>query len=123
MQEELFEPIVTFTNIDEVIHQINAKPKPLALYLFTTSKNIEQKVLKTTYYGGGCINDTIIHLANSNVPFGGVGNSGMGKYHGKESFYTFSHTKSMLKKANWLDINIRYAPYNGKMGLLKMFLK
>ncbi len=126
MQEELFGPIfpiIPFTTIDEAIQQINANPKPLALYLFTTAKEVEQKVLTTTYYGGGCINDTIIHLANSNVPFGGVGNSGMGKYHGKESFYTFSHTKSILKKGNWLDVNIRYAPYNGKMRLLKMFLK
>ena len=122
MEDEIFGPILpilTYKNIDEVIIQINKRPKPLALYYFTTSKNNEQKILNNVAFGGGCINDTIVHLANSNLSFGGVGESGMGKYHGKESFYTFSHTKSILKKSLLLDIDVRYAPYRNKIKLLK----
>ena len=122
MEDEIFGPIfpiLTYKNIDEVIIQINKRPKPLALYYFTTSKNNEQKILNNVAFGGGCINDTIVHLANSNLSFGGVGESGMGKYHGKESFYTFSHTKSILKKSLLLDIDVRYAPYRNKIKLLR----
>ena len=122
MEDEIFGPIlpiITYTNLDEIIYTINARPKPLALYCFTTSKNNENKVLQHALFGGGCINDTIIHFANSNLSFGGVGESGMGKYHGKESFYTFSNKKSILKKGLFLDINVRYAPYKDKIKILR----
>jgi aldehyde dehydrogenase (NAD+) len=127
MQEEIFGPVLpmlTYTDLDEAISFINARPKPLALYLFTTNKATEKKVLSRVSYGGGCVNDTIIHLATPYMPFGGVGSSGMGGYHGKASFDTFTHYKSVLKKANWLDLPMRYQPYtklNEK--LLRMFLK
>ena len=126
MSEEIFGPILpilTVKNIDEVISFVRSRPKPLALYLFTTNKQNENKILTTLSYGGGCINDVIVHLATSYMPFGGVGNSGMGSYHGKQSFDTFTHAKSVLKKANWLDINIRYAPYTDKkLNLIKKIL-
>ena len=102
----------------------NARPKPLALYLFTTDKAAERRVLRDCSFGGGCINDTIIHLATHHMPFGGVGQSGMGSYHGKKSFETFSHYRSIVDKATWLDLPMRYQPYtDGNFKLLKMFLK
>ena len=100
------------------------REKPLALYLFTQRKDVEEKVLRTLSFGGGCINDTIIHLATSRMGFGGVGNSGMGSYHGKKSYETFSHEKSIVKKHTWIDLPIRYMPYTkGKEMLLRMFLR
>lgn len=96
----------------------------MALYLFTSDRTTEKKVLEQVSFGGGCINDTIIHLATSHMPFGGVGESGMGGYHGKFSFDTFTHYKSIVKKATWLDLPMRYHPYTpGNFKLLKMFLK
>ncbi len=127
MQEEIFGPIMPilcFETIDEVIKTVNSRPKPLALYLFTSDRGVEQKVLRRTSFGGGCINDTIIHLATSNMGFGGVGDSGMGSYHGKKSFDTFTHYKSIVKKATWIDLPMRYLPYTAKnLKLLRMFLK
>ncbi|MFQ7519465.1 MAG: aldehyde dehydrogenase [Clostridium sp.] len=127
MQEEIFGPIlpiITFDNIEEVKHIILQGEKPLALYLFTKNKKVEADILKNISFGSGCINDTIIQLATSRMPFGGVGNSGMGSYHGKYSFDTFTHEKSIVKKYNWIDLPIRYMPYNDlKMKLLKLFLK
>lgn len=127
MQEEIFGPILpllTYENINEVTHYINNNPKPLALYLFTTNKRLEQHLLRNVSFGGGCINDTIIHLATSRMGFGGVGQSGMGSYHGKYSFDTFSHKKSIVKKANWIDLPMRYLPYTkSKERLVRMFLK
>ena len=126
MKDEIFGPIlpiIEYENIDGIIHRINQRPKPLALYLFTRSKEVEQKVLGRVSFGGGCVNDTIVHLATSYMSFGGVGESGMGAYHGKESIRTFSHSKSVLKKSNLIDIPIRYAPYKGKLGLLKKVMK
>lgn len=127
MQEEIFGPILpvmTYKNLDDVINYINAGKKPLALYLFTSDKNVEKKVLGSTSSGGGCVNDTIIHIANSNMGYGGVGDSGMGKYHGKLSFDTFSHYKSITKKYTWIDLAMRYHPYKGKnFKLIKMLLK
>ena len=127
MQQEIFGPvlpIIEFEKIDEVIEYINKNHKPLALYLFTNNKKIQNQILKQVSYGGGCINDTIIHLASSKLSFGGVGHSGMGEYHGKHSFKTFSHYKSIVKKANWLDLPMRYHPYK-KMNdkLIRMFMK
>ena len=126
MSEEIFGPvlpILTVKNLDEVIDFVRSRPKPLALYLFTTSKQVENKVVSTLSYGGGCINDVIVHLATSYMPFGGVGNSGMGAYHGKDSFTTFTHAKSILKKTNWLDLPVRYPPYTEKkLDLIKHIL-
>ena len=117
MSEEIFGPvlpILTVKNLDEVIDFVRSRPKPLALYLFTTSKAAEKRIVSTLSYGGGCINDVIVHLATSYMPFGGVGNSGMGAYHGKDSFTTFTHAKSIMNKANWLDLPVRYPPYTEK---------
>nr|WP_302592141.1 aldehyde dehydrogenase [uncultured Marvinbryantia sp.] len=114
MQEEIFGPlfpVLTFDTIQEAAGFVTKREKPLALYLFTKSKENESYILSHTSYGGGCINDTVVHLATPYMPFGGVGNSGMGSYHGKESFTAFSHQKSIMKKALWLDLPLRYAPY------------
>lgn len=127
MQEEIFGPIlpvIGFDNIRQAIAFVNGREKPLALYLFTKDKAVEQAVLGRCSFGGGCVNDTIIHLATHNMGFGGVGSSGMGNYHGKRSFMAFSHEKSMVKKACWLDLPMRYMPYKkGNEKLLRMFLK
>jgi len=111
MQEEIFGPllpILTFQTIEEVIHTVQANEKPLALYLFAEDKHIEQQVLAQVSFGGGCINDTIMHIANPHLPFGGVGQSGIGAYHGKASFDAFSHYKSVVKQTTTFDIPIRY---------------
>lgn len=126
MQEEIFGPILpilTYHDLDEVIQFVQDRPKPLALYLFTRKKEEEEKILSRLSFGGGCVNDTIVHLATPHMPFGGVGESGMGGYHGKASFNTFSHQKSILKKAAWLDLPVRYHPYTStKERLLRLFL-
>ena len=103
---------------------INSRPHPLALYLFSQDRSVQERFLRQVPFGGGCINDTIIHLATSRMGFGGVGNSGMGSYHGKDSFDTFSHRKSVVKKSTWMDLPVRYAPYTPlKSKLLRLFLK
>ena len=127
MQEEIFGPIMpilTYDSLDELIHKINSMPHPLALYFFTRDKVAARKVTSQCQFGGGCINDTIIHLATSEMPFGGFGESGMGGYHGHEGFRTFSHYKSIVDKKTWLDLPMRYQPYkriNDK--LIHFFLK
>ncbi len=127
MQEEIFGPllpVLTVGSMEEAIAFVNRRPKPLALYLFTENRETEKNVLEYTSFGGGCINDTIIHLATSQMGFGGVGNSGMGSYHGKKSFETFSHEKSIVKKYTWMDLPMRYQPYTGwKEKLVRMFVK
>lgn len=127
MQEEIFGPVlpvIPVKDIEEAIRFVQKRPKPLALYVFTEDKRTEQRVLTETSYGGGCINDTIIHLATSEMGFGGVGNSGMGSYHGKKSFDLFSHEKSIVKKSTWMDLPMRYQPYTGwKEKLVRMFVR
>ncbi|MEF9972105.1 MAG: aldehyde dehydrogenase family protein, partial [Oscillospiraceae bacterium] len=127
MQEEIFGPllpILSFKNLDEALEQIISRPKPLALYLFTNDKATEKKVLSRVSFGGGCINDTIIHLATPHMGFGGVGDSGMGAYHGRLSFDTFTHYKSMVKKHNFIDLPMRYQPYTAlNFKILRMFMK
>lgn len=128
MQEEIFGPIMpilTFDDFDEVYELLADKPKPLALYLFSEDKKRIKEVTERCSYGGGCINDTIIHLATSEMGFGGVGESGMGAYHGKEGFDVFSHSKSIVDKKTWMDLPMRYQPYKrGLYGkLLHMFLR
>ncbi|MEG3977278.1 aldehyde dehydrogenase [Microcoleus sp. herbarium8] len=122
MQDEIFGPILPVLEYDdfgEAIAQINARPKPLALYLFSKDKEKQQRVLRETSSGGLCINDTVMQVGVTTLPFGGVGDSGIGSYHGKASFDTFSHYKSVLHKSFWLDLKWRYAPYKGKLDLIK----
>ena len=115
MKEEIFGPIlplITFKDLDKVVNYINQNSTPLALYLFTENKNVVNKILSECKFGGGCINDTIMHVSSEYLPFGGVGESGMGSYHGKASFDTFSHYRSIVHKSTKLDIKVRYAPYS-----------
>lgn len=127
MQEEVFGPIlpvITYTNIDTVVEELKRRPKPLALYIFSKDKTFQDKILRSVSFGGGCINDTVIHLVNEKLGFGGVGASGMGAYHGKRSFDTFTHEKSIIDKKTWLDLPMRYRPYKkSNFGLLRFFLR
>lgn len=122
MDEEIFGPIlpvIEYEDINQVITAINSRPKPLALYLFTNNKSLHARILRETSSGGVCINDTIKHCGVASLPFGGVGDSGMGKYHGKASFDIFSHYKSVLKRDFVFDVKVLYPPYAGKLPLLK----
>lgn len=128
MQEEIFGPILpvlTYSDFDEMISALQEKPNPLALYLFTSKKEQVRLVDQKLRYGGGCINDTIIHLASTSVGFGGTGESGIGRYHGKYGFEAFSHTKSIVDKKCWLDLPMRYAPYQNRLynRLIRLFLR
>ncbi len=127
MKEEIFGPIMpvlTFETIDEVIDVVNSHDKPLALYIFSSSKTAINTVTTCCSYGGGCINDVIIHLATPYMGFGGVGESGMGSYHGKTGFDTFTHYKSIVDKKTWLDLPMRYQPYTKLYEkMLRIFLR
>lgn len=126
MKEEIFGPILpilTYTDIDDAIHQALNTPRPLALYIFTDSAVTERKILEQISFGGGAINDTIAQFGNHHLSFGGIGASGFGSYHGKASFDSFSHQKSIMKKNFFLDIPIRYAPYDGKIKWLKTIFR
>ena len=128
MSNEIFGPILPIIsypsgNLNFVIDFVSNRPHPLALYFFTNSKHNKKKIISTLQYGGGCINDTIMHLPTSHMAFGGVGNSGMGSYHGKQSFTTFTHTKGVLQNSNKFDLPIRYPPYTDKkLKILKKFI-
>jgi aldehyde dehydrogenase (NAD+) len=126
MQEEIFGPIlsiVTYKTLDEALERIAERPKPLALYLFSQDKATINRVMTSCRFGGGCINDTVIHLATSTMRFGGVGESGMGSYHGEAGFNAFSHVKSIVDRKTWVDAPMRYQPYNRVNSLLvKLFL-
>ncbi|HOD13820.1 MAG TPA: aldehyde dehydrogenase [Spirochaetota bacterium] len=127
MKEEIFGPIVpvlSCSSIDEAIGFVNARPKPLSLYLFSDNKAVQRAVLTGTSFGGGCVNDTLVHAGNPNLPFGGVGSSGMGSYHGRASFEAFSHRKSILKKSTLIDLKMRYAPYDaGKLAMVRKLVR
>lgn len=128
MQEEIFGPVLpvlTYENFEELMLLLKKRPKPLAQYLFSSNKAHIRRVNEELSYGGGCINDTIIHLATSEMGFGGVGESGMGAYHGKAGFDAFSHQKSIVDKKTWLDLPMRYQPYTSKLyrKLLQIFLR
>lgn len=128
MSEEIFGPILpvlVYDDFEETVSLLQAKPKPLALYLFTKNADYKKAVEERLQYGGGCINDTVIHLASTSMGFGGVGESGMGCYHGKEGFEAFSHRKSVLSKSCLLDLPMRYAPYNNGLyrKLIRLFLR
>ena len=126
MQEEIFGPILpilTYKKESEIAAVISRFEKPLALYVFSENPGFQKRIIQNYSFGGGCVNDTIIHFANKRLPFGGVGHSGIGAYHGNLSFDTFSHQKSIVKKANWLDLPLRYAPYQDKLATIRKILK
>lgn len=126
MQEELFGPIVPvmeYESLGTIIEEINSHSKPLALYIFSENRNVVDNLLKRVPFGGGCVNDTISHVASSALPFGGVGNSGIGSYHGKYSFDTFSHTKSILDKPTWFEHGLVFPPYKNKVKMVRKIFK
>ena len=109
--------------IEDIDNIINKNPNPLALYVFSDNKKFNEIIINRYPFGGGAINDTIVHLANSRLPFGGIGSSGIGSYHGKASFELFSHKKSVVKRSTWFDNNLRYAPYKNKLSLVRKIMK
>ena len=127
MGEEIFGPILpvlTYKNLEDVIHTLHGKSKPLAMYVFSENKRTQKLLTTRLSFGGGCINDCVIHLATSEMPFGGVGESGMGAYHGKTGFDAFSHTKSIVDKKTFMDLRMRYQPYEKFYAkMIRMFLK
>ena len=127
MQQEIFGPllpVLSFTNFEKTIEQLQTLDKPLSLYIFTKDKNHKEQVLKNLSFGGGCVNDTVIHMATPYSSFGGVGNSGIGSYHGKKSFDTFSHYKTILEKSTLIDLPFRYHPYTKfKQFVIKLLVK
>ena len=115
MGQEIFGPVLPVLVVEDMAEAeafVKARPKPLALYLFTEDRTLQDRIVRSVSFGGGCINDTVMHLATSNMGFGGVGESGMGSYHGKDSFDTFSHRKSILRKCSSVDVPLRYQPYS-----------
>lgn len=126
MGQEIFGPllpVMTYTDLDEIIRLINSKPEPLAAYIFSENEPAVEKFTGTLGYGGGCVNDVVLHVASDTIPFGGVGTSGMGQYHGKYSFNTFSHLKSLLRRPTFVDNPLRYPPFgDGKLKILRHFL-
>jgi aldehyde dehydrogenase (NAD+) len=126
MKSEIFGPllpIIAFKNEDDIQKIISKYEKPLALYVFSNNSTFSKKIMQNYSFGGGCINDTMIHFINRRLPFGGVGHSGIGSYHGRFGFDTFTHKKSIVKKSTWIDIPIRYAPYKDKINFVRKLLK
>ncbi len=126
MKDEIFGPILpvlSFEKIEDIDNIITKNPNPLALYVFSKNKKFNEIIINRYPFGGGAINDTIVHLANSRLPFGGIGNSGIGSYHGKASFELFSHKKSVVNRSTWFDNNLRYAPYKNKLSLVRKIMK
>ncbi|PWJ41829.1 aldehyde dehydrogenase [Sediminitomix flava] len=126
MAEEIFGPIlpvISYEEIDKVPEIVNGFERPLALYLFTKDKETENLIMESIPFGSGCVNDTLGHMAEGDLPFGGIGESGIGRYHGNETFHTFSHKKSVMKKGFWFDLPLRYPPYKGKLGLVRQALR
>ncbi|AOW19481.1 aldehyde dehydrogenase [Urechidicola croceus] len=123
MEEEIFGPIlpiITYSNLDEVISKVKSRPKPLSCYVFTNNSKIKNKILNEISFGGGCVNDAVMHISNSHFGFGGVGDSGIGSYHGEDGFKAFSHYKSILEKSNLIEPNLKYYPHTkGKLSLIK----
>ena len=126
MKEEIFGPIlpvISYQNIKEVIQYVNDNPKPLACYVFTNNNQVKKKILNEISFGGGAVNDAIMHIANSKLPFGGVGNSGIGSYHGEAGFKSFSHYKSILDKSNLMELSLKYYPHSkGKLSWIQRFM-
>ena len=126
MQEEIFGPIlpvIPYQSFADALHQVKSRPEPLAVYLFTHDRDHERRVLEELRFGGGCVNDVVVHLTKPRMPFGGVGESGMGAYHGKAGFLTFSHLKSVMKAQTALDLPLRYPPYCGKLPFARLLLR
>ena len=127
MQDEIFGPllpVISYSDLYDVVQYVNSRPRPLACYIFTKDSTVRDNLLEALHFGGGCVNDTVIHLATDYMPFGGVGESGMGNYHGKYGFDTFSHLKSITDKKRWIDLPLRYQPYTkSKLKMIRMFLK
>ena len=127
MEQEIFGPvlpILTYSSIESAVRKLNMLPHPLALYIFTERANLAHKVMNHCQFGGGCVNDTIIHLASNRLGFGGVGASGMGSYHGEDGFRTFSHYKSIVDKKTWMDLPMRYQPYTSMHEkMIRRFMK
>ena len=126
MREEIFGPIlpiITTTQLSDMLPVIKGQPKPLALYLFTSSKTVEQRIVRQVSAGSVCINDTMMFMTNPELPFGGVGTSGMGRYHGKAGFDELSHLKAVMSRKFWMDVKVRYAPFSSlKLAALKKLL-
>lgn len=126
MKEEIFGPILpifTFNTLEEAKAIIQNNPDPLAFYVYTESAKKEQTWLQEVSFGGGCVNNSSWHFTNTNLPFGGRGNSGMGKYHGKYGFEAFSHMKAIMKTPSWFDPSVKYPPFKGKLKLFKWFIR
>ncbi len=126
MQGEIFGPVLPvleFEELDDALEKIKNRPKPLALYYFSNNRKKQQKILREVSFGGGCINDTLLQFGSPSIPVGGVGNSGLGSYHGKQSFLAFSNSKGIVKKSTLIDIPFRYPPYEGKLKWLKLIFK
>lgn len=127
MQEEIFGPIlpvITYNDLSEAIQQVKERPKPLSCYIFTSDLRIKQRILQEVSFGGGAVNDAIMHVSNSHLPFGGVGESGIGSYHGIAGFNAFSHYKSILDKPTWFELNLKYSPHSlKKLNFIKKVLK
>ncbi len=127
MKEEIFGPIlpvISYDTLDDAIEQVLQLPKPLSCYVFTTKASERKKVHRKLSFGGGAVNDVVMHISNPNLPFGGVGQSGIGSYHGEAGFLAFSHQKSILHKANWLELPLKYSPLSPKkLWWIKQFFK
>ena len=126
MKDEIFGPILpilSFEKIEDIDEIIIKNPNPLALYVFSKNKKFNEIIINRYPFGGGAVNDTIVHLANSRLPFGGIGSSGIGSYHGKASFELFSHKKSIVRRYTWFDNNLRYTPYKNKLSLVRKIMK
>ena len=114
MQDEIFGPVlpvIPFTDLEAAIAQVKARPRPLSCYVFTKSAKTRERVLESISFGGGCVNDAVLHVSNPHLPFGGVGDSGIGAYHGEEGFRAFTHYKGILDKPTWFEPFLKYAPH------------
>lgn len=126
MKEEIFGPVlpvITYRNTDEAVGMIARNPYPLSLYIFSGSSKTEQAFINRVAFGGGCVNNTLVHFTNAELPFGGIGYSGMGRYHGRASFEEFTHMKGVMKTATWLDVPVKYPPFGNKIKLAKLMMK
>ncbi|MNE21186.1 Aldehyde dehydrogenase [compost metagenome] len=126
MQEEIFGPllpVLTYDSLDDAIAEVKNREKPLSCYIFTNDASLKNKLLSGISFGGGAVNEAIMHISNSRLPFGGVGQSGTGSYHGEAGFRAFSHYKSILEKANWFETKLKYSPYSeGKLKWIKRLM-
>ena len=126
MKEEIFGPIlpiIEYQELDKAIEFITRLPRPLAIYIFSNSPNKRNEIIKRTQSGGVCINETVVYFINPYLPFGGIGRSGMGRYHGKFTFETFSYKRSVMHKSNLVDFPVRYPPYRNKINILRYFIR